>query len=147
MKKTLTFLLSPFNNSSIWSSRGKYQLSGALVIQIPYSDGCSVWKGSAGIPCAPFLHGSELKLQSRDSHEICKQEWSAATALWMKIIKIRGADRRCERPPAYPHHLSCASGNSVPVTKAQGSGPTTISLPAYPQRQLLHRSTAAHSPP
>lgn len=28
--------MSPFNNSGIWSSREKYQCSGALVIQIPY---------------------------------------------------------------------------------------------------------------
>lgn len=62
MKKTLTFLLSPFNNSGIWSSREKYQLSGALVIQIPYSDSCSVSKASARIPRVPLLHGSELKL-------------------------------------------------------------------------------------
>lgn len=62
MKKTLTFLLSPFNNSGIWSSRGKYQRSGAPVIRIPYSDSCSVSKGSARIPRVPFLHGSELKL-------------------------------------------------------------------------------------
>lgn len=86
MKKTLTFLLSPFNNSSIWSSRKKISMFSFHILIAVLCQRAQL-----------FLHVFWVKAGRAGIHmRFANRSEAAATALWMKIIRIKGGDRSCQ---------------------------------------------------